>query len=74
MNSDRSFQFSQRRNALAFWAGSAVVSVGVLLHLPMFWMARNTGFNMSGMAMDSAMLLGMLLIVIGILTASIRAD
>jgi len=43
------FQFSQRRNALAFWIGSAVVSVGVVLHLPMFWMARNSGFNMSGM-------------------------
>ena len=28
-----SFQFSQRRNALAFWIGSAVVSIGVLLHL-----------------------------------------
>jgi putative MFS transporter len=64
----RSFQFSQRRNALAFWIGSAVVSAGVLLHLPMFWMARNAGFNMSGMAMDSGMLLGMLLIVIGILS------
>jgi hypothetical protein len=48
------FQFSQRRNALAFWIGSAVVSVGVVLHLPMFWMARNSGFNMSGMPMDAA--------------------
>src|ERR1700686_4020894 len=63
------FQFSQRRNALAFWAGSAVVSVGVLLHLPMFWMARSTGFNMSGMPMDAGMLLGMLLIVLGIAAA-----
>ena len=69
MKPDRSFQFSQRRNALAFWAGSAVVSVGVLLHLPMFWMARSTGFNMSGMPMDAGMLLGMLLIVLGIAAA-----
>jgi putative MFS transporter len=65
----RPFQFSQRRNALAFWIGSAVVSAGVLLHLPMFWMARNSGFNMSGMAMDPPMLLGMVLIVLGILAA-----
>ena len=64
-----SFQFSQRRNALAFWFGSAVVSVGVVLHLPMFWMARNSGFNMSGMPMDAGMLLGMLLIIIGIAAA-----
>jgi len=52
-----SFQFSERRNALAFWIGSAVVSVGVVLHLPMFWMARNSGSNMSGMPMDGGMLL-----------------
>ncbi len=65
----KAFQFSERRNALAFWAGSAVVSVGVILHLPMFWMARHGGYNMSGMAMDSAMLLGMLLIVLGIAAA-----
>jgi MFS transporter, putative metabolite:H+ symporter len=64
-----SFQFSQRRNALAFWIGSAVVSVGVVLHLPMFWMARSSGFNMSGMPMDGGMLLGMLLIVLGIAAA-----
>ena len=67
---NRSLQFSQRRNALAFWIGSAVVSAGVLLHLPMFWMVRNAGFNMSGMSMDRGMLLGMLLIVVGILAAT----
>jgi MFS transporter, putative metabolite:H+ symporter len=59
-----SFQFSQRRNALAFWIGSAVVSVGVVLHLPMFWMARNSRFNMSGMPMDAGMLFGLLLIAL----------
>jgi MFS transporter, putative metabolite:H+ symporter len=68
-SSGGSFQFSGRRNALAFWIGSAVVSVGVLLHLPMFWMARNAGFNMSGMPMDPGMLLGMLLIVLGIVAS-----
>jgi hypothetical protein len=32
VNPDRgSFQFSERRNALAFWIGSAVVSDGVVL-------------------------------------------
>ena len=63
-------QFSQRRNALAFWAGCAVVSAGVLLHLPMFWMARSSGFSMSGMTMDPGMLLGMLLIIAGIIAAA----
>lgn len=63
------FSFSERRNALAFWVGSAVVSAGVMLHLPMFWMARNTGFNLAHMPMDAGMLWGMALIVLGILGA-----
>lgn len=67
--SGRLFSFSERRNVLAFWLGSAVVSVGVLLHLPMFWMARNTAFVLAGMPMDPAMLWGMALIVIGIVAA-----
>jgi MFS transporter, putative metabolite:H+ symporter len=60
------FLFADRRSRLAFWAGSAVVSVGVILHLPMFWMARHTGFILAGMPMDAAMLLGMALISGGI--------
>jgi MFS transporter, putative metabolite:H+ symporter len=63
------FLFSDRRNALAFWLGSAVVSIGVLLHLPMFWMGRTIGFRLAGMPMDFGMLLGMALIVGGILAA-----
>jgi putative MFS transporter len=58
--------FADRRSALAFWFGSAIVGVGVVLHLPMFWMARNSGFIMAGMPMDPGMLLGMALIVGGI--------
>jgi putative MFS transporter len=60
------FLFSERRNALAFWLGSAVVSVGVVLHLPMFWMARTQGFKMAGMPMDVGMLIGMALIIAGV--------
>jgi putative MFS transporter len=63
------FSFSERRNVLAFWLGSAVVSVGVGLHLPMFWMGRTAGFALAGMPMDPGMLLGMALIVLGILAA-----
>ena len=58
--------FAERRNALAFWLGSAIVAIGVLLHLPMFWMARDMGFMLAGMPMDAAMLWGMTLIVAGI--------
>ncbi|HWW29659.1 MAG TPA: MFS transporter [Steroidobacteraceae bacterium] len=63
------FSFSERRNASAFWIGSLVVSAGVVLHLPMFWMGRNSGFNLSHMPMDAGMLWGMALIVFGILAA-----
>lgn len=63
------FSFSERRNAVAFWLGSAVVSVGVLLHLPMFWMGRTMGFVLAGMPMDPGMLWGMACIVLGIVAA-----
>ncbi len=66
---DALFQFSRRRSALLFWLGSGIVSIGVLLHLPMFWMARSNGFVIAGMPMDSGMVLGMALIVGGILAA-----
>jgi putative MFS transporter len=63
------FSFSERRNVVAFWLGSAIVTIGVGLHLPMFWMGRTAGFALAGMPMDSAMLWGMALIVLGILAA-----
>src|SRR5580692_12609928 len=63
------FSFSERRNAFAFWIGSVVVRAGVVLHLPMFWMGRSSGFNLSHMPMDAGMLWGMALIVFGILAA-----
>jgi MFS transporter, putative metabolite:H+ symporter len=63
------FLFADRRNALAFWVGSVVVSAGVVLHLPMFWMARHSGFILAGMPMDAGMLAGMALIVAGIVLA-----
>lgn len=55
-----------RRNALAFWLGSLIVTAGVILHLPMFLMARDTGYVMAGMPMDAGMLWGMALIVAGV--------
>lgn len=51
---------------LAFCLGSAAVTMGVLLHLPMFWTARDMDFMLAGMPMDSGMLWGMALIVAGI--------
>ena len=67
--SPATLSLSERRNVLAFWVGSLLVSVGVLMHLPMFWMGRTMGFVLAGMPMDPGMLWGMALIVLGILAA-----
>src|SRR5262245_25668780 len=60
---------SERRNALAFFFGAAIVTLGVVLHLPMYWMGRNMGFRLAGMPMDTGMLAGMGLIALGIIVA-----
>jgi MFS transporter, putative metabolite:H+ symporter len=62
--------FAGRRKSLAFWAGSAMVVTGVILHLPMFWMGRTTHFRLAGMPMGSGMLVGMALIVVGVAFAA----
>jgi MFS transporter, putative metabolite:H+ symporter len=67
---DALFQFTERRSALLFWLGSVTVSIGVVLHLPMFWMAHSNGFVLAGMPMDPGMLVGMALIVGGIIGAA----
>lgn len=58
--------FGDRRHAWAFWLGCLLVTAGVLLHLPMYWMGRHMGFHLAGMAMDAGMMWGMALIVGGI--------
>ena len=54
------------RRLWAFLLGVVAVTIGVLLHLPMFWMGRDMGFRMAGMPMDGAMIAGMWMIVAGI--------
>ena len=62
--------FGDRRHAWAFWLGCLLVTIGVLLHLPMYWMGRDMGFRLSGMAMDAGMLWGMAVILAGIAAAA----
>ena len=57
--------FANWRRSLAFWAGSAMVATGVVLHLPMFLMGRSMHFRLAGMPMSTGMLIGMGLIVAG---------
>ena len=54
---------------LAFWSGCLLVTLGALLHLPMFLMARESGYVLAGMHMDAGMLAGMALILVGIVLA-----
>ncbi len=61
--------FARWYNMAAFWCGSMMVAAGVALHLPMFWMGRKTGFRLAGMPMDTGMLIGMALIILGVAAA-----
>ncbi|MBO2451175.1 MFS transporter [Actinomadura barringtoniae] len=49
-----------------FWIGAAMVTVGVVLHLPMYFDARDMGYHMAGMPMDAGMIAGMVLILAGL--------
>jgi len=62
--------FRERRDLPAFALGCVAVTVGGLLHLPMYLMGAGDGFRLVGMPMDLEMLAGMVLIVIGIAVAA----
>jgi putative MFS transporter len=64
------FMFADRRSPLAFWLGSLLVVTGVLLHLPMYLMARAMHYRLAGMPMGTGMLWGMALIVGGAAAAA----
>lgn len=50
----------------AFWAGIWAVTIGVILHLPMYLKAEDVGYHLVGMPMDWPMMIGMVLIIIGL--------
>jgi len=49
----------------AFWIGMLAVTAGVIAHLPMYLMGKDTGYRLVGMPMDTPMLFGMAAIVVG---------
>jgi hypothetical protein len=53
---------NDRAHPAYFWAGSAAVTLGVLLHLPMFVEAEKMNFHLAGMPVDWRMLVGMAMI------------
>ena len=56
------------KSKAAFWIGFLAVTVGVGLQLPMYINARDMGFRLAGMGMDTAMNVGMIMVALGLLT------
>jgi MFS transporter, putative metabolite:H+ symporter len=52
-----------------FWFGAAACTTGVILHIPMYYSARTMHYRMVGMQPDAAMIIGMALIGVGLLSA-----
>jgi len=61
---------TDRQGVWAFMLGCIAVTAGVCAHLPMFAMARTMHYHLAGMPMDSMMLAGMALIVLGTILAA----
>jgi MFS transporter, putative metabolite:H+ symporter len=54
------------RRSLTFWLGIAAVTIGVALHLPMYYQARAMAYHMAGMPLDRSMIIGMVCVVVGL--------
>jgi putative MFS transporter len=61
---------SDRRGVWAFVLGVIAVTVGVLLHMPMFLMGRMSGFRLASMPMGTDMYVGMAAIIAGLAIAA----
>jgi putative MFS transporter len=59
-----------RPHLWAFVIGCIAVTIGVVMHLPMFWMGRFNHFHLADMPMDDGMMWGMALIVGGLAVAA----
>lgn len=55
-----------RRRPAAFWTGTGLVTIGALLHLPMYINARDMHYHLAGMPMGPEMKAGMAAILVGI--------
>lgn len=57
---------SDRQALWAFALGCVAVTIGVLMHMPMFLMGRTMHYRLAGMAVGWDMVLGMGLIIVGV--------
>jgi putative MFS transporter len=56
-------------HAAAFWVGVALVTGGVLAHLPMYLMGRSVHYRLAGMPMETSMKIGMAAILVGLVVS-----
>ena len=56
-------------HAGAFWFGVVAVTAGVIAHIPMYLMGKNTGYRLVGMPMDMPMKIGMAAIIGGLVAS-----
>src|SRR4051812_44407472 len=53
----------------AFWIGVALVTGGVIAHLPMYLMGKPMGYRLVGMPMETPMKIGMAAILVGLVVS-----
>jgi len=56
-------------HAGAFWLGGALVTGGVIAHLPMYLMGKDMGYRLVGMPMETSMKIGMAAILVGLVVS-----
>jgi putative MFS transporter len=56
-------------HAAAFWVGVALVTAGVVAHLPMYLMGKDMGYRLVGMPMETPMKIGMASILVGLVVS-----
>jgi putative MFS transporter len=62
----RASTFRGFEHPVAFWTGALACTVGVALHLPMYFGASDMHYKLSGMTPDAPMVVGMVLILVGL--------
>ncbi len=70
MNGLVSRRGSSYEHPVAFWAGAALTTAGVVLQLPMYYMARGMHYDLAGMAVTNLMLAAMATMFLGLVLAA----
>lgn len=69
MSAGSGSRYKEFRHPVAFWIAVVMCTIGVALHLPMYYDSRTMGYRMAGMRPDPEMIVGMVLIGLGLVLA-----